>query len=214
MTRRMTPVRSPWPGAARDRWLLGYADIVTLLFACFASLYATERDAGVRQRGHADLLLALEAPRPPDQPPAWLAMLTAQFADVPDLAVEAVPDGIVVSFLEAGAFAPGRADLSDTAALNLARLAEVLAPLPVSIRVEGHTDDRPIQTSAFGSNWELSTARATHVVQRLVEQHGIAAGRLAAAGYAAYRPRLPNISEEARARNRRVDLVILTGGHP
>jgi chemotaxis protein MotB len=75
--------------------------------------------------------------------------------------------------------------------------------------IEGHTDDRPISTAIFPSNWELSTARATEVVRLLIEEGGIAPERLSAAGYGEHRPRVPNDSPEARARNRRVDLVVL-----
>ncbi len=75
--------------------------------------------------------------------------------------------------------------------------------------MEGHSDDVPISTSQFASNWELSTARATRVVEFLVDECGLDPARLAAAGYAEYRPRLPNASAAARARNRRVDIVVL-----
>jgi chemotaxis protein MotB len=79
------------------------------------------------------------------------------------------------------------------------------------IRVEGHTDDAPIHTTAYASNWELSTARAVRVVQMLVDE-GIAPWRLSAAGYAEFHPRVPNETALARARNRRVDIVILDPG--
>ena len=88
-------------------------------------------------------------------------------------------------------------------------MADQLRPLPNQIRVEGHTDDVPIHTPLFASNWELSTARATTVVQLLIEAGGLDPARLAAAGYAEYRPRLPNDSSDHRARNRRVDIVVL-----
>ena len=91
-------------------------------------------------------------------------------------------------------------------------LADRLSALPNPIRVEGHTDDIPIHTSLFASNWELSTARATRVVQFLIEAGAIEPARLAATGYAEYRPRLPNDSSDARARNRRVDILILDAG--
>ena len=79
------------------------------------------------------------------------------------------------------------------------------------IRIEGHTDDVPIHSARFASNWELSTARATAVVQWLIEREGMTPSRLSAAGYGEFHPRVPNDSTEARARNRRVDVVILKG---
>jgi len=75
--------------------------------------------------------------------------------------------------------------------------------------VSGHTDDVAIHGARFASNWELSTARATYVVQRLIEE-GVEPERLSAAGYSEFHPRVANDSPESRARNRRVDIVILT----
>jgi chemotaxis protein MotB len=115
----------------------------------------------------------------------------------------------VISLPEAGSFPAGRAELSAQARNVMLDLAQELRALPNLIRVEGHTDDVPIHTPQFASNWELSTARATTVVQYLIEAGGLDPARLAAAGYAEYRPRLSNDSPDARARNRRVDIVVL-----
>ena len=76
------------------------------------------------------------------------------------------------------------------------------------IRVEGHTDDDPISTPQFPSNWELSTARGTAVVAALLESEKLSAERISAAGYAEYHPIAPNDTTEGRAQNRRVDLVV------
>src|SRR5208283_3722839 len=81
---------------------------------------------------------------------------------------------------------------------------------PYGVRIEGHTDTVPIHTSQFASNWELSTARATELVKILIEQHGIAAERLSAAGYAEFHPVASNSTSKGRQLNRRVDVVILT----
>jgi chemotaxis protein MotB len=81
--------------------------------------------------------------------------------------------------------------------------------MPNEIRVEGHTDGIPIATALYPSNWELSSARATTVGRYLAEQNDIAPGRLIAAGFGEFRPIAPNDTREGRARNRRVDLVVL-----
>jgi chemotaxis protein MotB len=81
--------------------------------------------------------------------------------------------------------------------------------MPAPLRVEGHTDDVPIHTVRFRSNWNLSTARATRVVEFLSTRAGIAPARLSAAGYGEFHPRGPNDSPAGRARNRRVDIVVL-----
>jgi chemotaxis protein MotB len=117
--------------------------------------------------------------------------------------------GIVVSLPEAGSFPAGRADLSPAGRRAMLDLAAKLRDLPNLIRVEGHTDDAPIATTAFASNWDLSAARATRVVRVLVDDGGIDPARLGAVGYAQFRPRVPNVNAPSRARNRRVDIVVL-----
>jgi chemotaxis protein MotB len=214
----------PNPHAARasgDRWLFGYADIVTLLLAVFASLYATGRVSSAEPTPQPfepparSVERALESPvaAEPDVPPASDLALT--FEDVvgdavslPGVDVTTTTRGLVISMPEAGSFPAGRADLSVSAMAVMAELAARLHDLPNLVRVEGHTDDVPIATLQFASNWDLSTARATRVVEFLIDE-GIDPGRLAAAGYAEYRPRLPNDSPASRARNRRVDIVVL-----
>jgi chemotaxis protein MotB len=106
-------------------------------------------------------------------------------------------------------FPSAGAQLSNSAAGVIERLANVLAPLPNAIRVEGHTDNRPINTVAFYSNWELSAARAASVV-RVLAGHGVAPARLAVIGYGEQRPTHPNTTLEGRNANRRVVMVILS----
>jgi chemotaxis protein MotB len=89
-------------------------------------------------------------------------------------------------------------------------VAAALTRIPGQIRMEGHTDDTPIQTRRFPSNWELSTARAISVLRLLANDYGLAAQRLGVAGYGEFFPLVPNDSAENRAKNRRVDVVILT----
>jgi chemotaxis protein MotB len=105
-------------------------------------------------------------------------------------------------------FGSGSAALAPAALAPLGNLADALRPWPNAVRVEGHTDDRPIGTVAFPSNWELSAARAASVV-RLFTQRGVAAQRLAVIGYADQRPSQPNSSAAGRNANRRVVVMIL-----
>ncbi len=105
-------------------------------------------------------------------------------------------------------FGSGVAQLSPAAKLALARLAGALKPWPNAIRVEGHTDDRPIATAAFPSNWELSAARAAGVVHLFMD-HGVAPQRLAVMGFGEYRPAMPNSTASGRNANRRVEVVVL-----
>jgi chemotaxis protein MotB len=105
-------------------------------------------------------------------------------------------------------FDSGVARLSPPAIQALERLAAALAPWPNAVRVEGHTDDRPIRTGTFPSNWELSASRAASVVHLFMD-HGIAPERLAVLGFGQYRPVMPNTTAAGRNANRRVAVVIL-----
>jgi chemotaxis protein MotB len=89
-------------------------------------------------------------------------------------------------------------------------ICENVKETPNHVRVEGHTDDRPINTLQYPSNWELSSARATEVVRYFINNHSMPPDRISALGYGQYRPVRPNNSIENRATNRRVDVVILT----
>jgi chemotaxis protein MotB len=117
--------------------------------------------------------------------------------------------GLVITVRESGSFPVGSADLGDHARALFREIGRSLADLPNSVRLEGHTDDVPIHNGRFSSNWELSTARATAVVAFFVERVGIAPDRLSAAGYGEFHPRVANDSADHRARNRRVDIVVL-----
>ena len=105
-------------------------------------------------------------------------------------------------------FTSGVARLSGTALGILQRLADSLRPFPNAIRIAGHTDNRPINTPAFPSNWELSAARAASVVHLFMDR-GIAAQRLAVIGYGEYQGVMPNTTEIGRNANRRVEVMIM-----
>jgi chemotaxis protein MotB len=106
-------------------------------------------------------------------------------------------------------FAPGSALLESEGRAVLDALVPALRGFDNALAIEGHTDDRPIATSQFPSNWELSTARATSVLRYLAEMHGFAGGRLTASGYGAERPIGDNTIDAGRTANRRVELVVL-----
>lgn len=191
---------------SQQRWLLSYADMVTLLFACFAALYAST----VLPAGQPAPAPAPGAAPTEDRTPLIEALDAALArAGLGGALVRGESRGVVVSLPEAGTFAPGQADLSQAARRAIRELATVLEATAGEIRIEGHTDDTPIATSRFASNWELSAARATEVIRFLLAQTTLAPGRLAAAGYGEFRPVVPNRDAAGRARNRRVDIVVV-----
>ncbi len=124
--------------------------------------------------------------------------------------------GLVVSIVTDDVlFATGSATLRSTGGRVLDSIVGVLRTLPNDIAVEGHTDNVPIQSPQFATNWELSAIRATTVLRFLADGHGIASARLSSAGYADQRPVAPNSTAQGRARNRRVAVVVLAdlSGH-
>ena len=218
---------------SHDRWLVSYADFVTLMFAFFTTLYAIS-SVDAQKLGTMANSLSEAFDQPADAPaplsdrtdPTVLEaaararelsglreQLTTHLED--DIASDLVDvrldgRGLVISLHEAGAFVTASADLSANAEDLIATVGAAILDLENIVRVEGHTDDVPILTSRYQSNWELSTARATSVVSFLVDRMGIPANRMAIAGYGEFRPLAPNDSEANRARNRRVDIVVLS----
>lgn len=224
---------SPDPRPSHDRWLVSYADFVTLMFAFFTTMYAISSvDAQKLDTMAEALSIAFDqpgeaVPLPLDPTDAtWieaaarvreLAGLRDQLAthladdiagDLVDLRLDG--RGLVISLHEAGAFATASAELAPAARTLITTVGLAVRDLDNIVRVEGHTDDRPIFTQRYRSNWELSTARATSVVTFLVENMNIPSQRLAIAGYGEFRPLGPNDSDANRAKNRRVDIVVLS----
>ncbi|KYO64579.1 Motility protein B [Thermovenabulum gondwanense] len=117
--------------------------------------------------------------------------------------------GLTIRFLEGALFDSGKAVIKDNSKEILDKIAPILKDSNHHIRVEGHTDNVPIHTREFPSNWELSTARAVNVVRYFIEVHGINPKKISAAGYGEYRPVVPNDTDKNRALNRRVDIIIL-----
>jgi chemotaxis protein MotB len=117
--------------------------------------------------------------------------------------------GLLVRFLDNVFFDSGKADLKPEAKEIITKVAEILKKNNYSIRIEGHTDNVPMHSFRFPSNWELSTTRAVNVVRFLIEINGLEAKRLSASGYADQHPVDSNDTPEGRQKNRRVDMVIL-----
>ncbi len=126
-----------------------------------------------------------------------------------EMNLEVTPEGFVISLRELGFFDSGQADLLPGAGEKIIRVAKVLSRPGLEIRVNGHSDDQPIHTAQFASNWELSTARAMSVLRLLVNEGGFDPTKISASGFGEYRPVGDNATPEGRRMNRRVDLVVL-----
>jgi chemotaxis protein MotB len=225
-----------------DRWLVSYADFITLLFAFFVVMYALSSVSDGKYRVLSVSLVnafgsnkAVEQIAPVAQPfPLDLAsrkvnksiamqakqreQMRGMAQDILKVMDSLVHDGqvrvtqsnrgISVEINASLLFASGQAQLRPESERALQQVARVLANSEQGIQVEGYTDDTPISTSQFPSNWELSAARASSVV-RLFSANGVAEPRLSVIGFGANRPVTPNESAEGRARNRRVTVMIL-----
>jgi chemotaxis protein MotB len=120
------------------------------------------------------------------------------------------PRGLVISLKDTEFFDSGKANVRARSMYLLDNITEAISKYSNSIRIEGHTDNIPIKTSQFPSNWELSTARATNIVHYLMDAHAFPPDKLSAIGYGEYRPVADNNTEEGRQKNRRVDVVVLS----
>ena len=140
------------------------------------------------------------------------ADLKSRFADVnmdDKIKLKTEKRGWVISLTEKTFFNSGEAEMKPDALAILDTIATTISKLPQQIRIEGHTDNTPIHTARFPSNWELSTARATFVINYLISKFNFTPTRLAAGGYGEYHPVAGNNTPEGRAANRRVDIVLL-----
>lgn len=232
-----------------ERWLISYADFITLLFAFFVVMYAISSINEGKYRVLSDSLINAFKKAPTDDQPLRLGSsqnktrpikpatpkklasdidprIKKRAEDMRQIAQDLLKileplisnnqvkitqsvRGVTVEINAAVLFAPGQATLQPNIVKALTSVAQILAQAPNQIQVEGHTDDIPINTPYYPSNWELSSARASSVV-RLFSANDIAPDRLVAIGYADNRPVVPNTDSESRARNRRVTMLIIS----
>lgn len=253
--------KKPEKHANHERWLVSYADFITLLFAVFVTLYAMSQTdkrkveeviASLRESfgytkssvaNKANMmdttdLRAIPSLKPeavnmgPTQPEmrmskagreernanekdfkvikTSLEAYLIKHAQQDKVKMDIDRRGLVISLKEAGLFDSGSAFIKVSSYPLLSKIAESLVQYNNHIRVEGHTDNIPIASQAFKSNWELSTARATNIVHHLVNHYHFDAAKISATGYGEFRPAEDNGTEEGRAKNRRVNIVMLS----
>lgn len=231
--------KAPEPEAPEnhERWIVSYADMLTLLFALFVVLYATS-DANpqklqsvrysIDQAFSVGVLQGSNGASPifdsgggltpsiseiKSNNLAGLTETLDGFAEANNIEgkiqVRSDADSITISLADNLLFDSGSADLKPGSQDVLLLVASALSGLPNQMRVEGHTDDIPVNSPDFATNWELSAARASRVLRFLSEQGGIKADQLFLAGYAETQPVGDNATPEGRALNRRADIVIL-----
>jgi len=243
--------RVPRSRVTHDRWLVSYADFITLLFGFFVVLYAF---ANTDKKKQADLPGAVDSAFRnlsvfhgtswligsgsrnsvgADASPAVSAVMRedvlspvrvrgdlnrirreleqalAVQVGTHQISIAMSREGLVISLREAGFFGSGSANPKPGTSATLRQVAASLGRTPYDIRIEGHTDNVPIHTTEFDSNWELSSARATRIARLILDLNTISPERISVAGYAEFHPAASNDTASGRAQNRRVDLVVL-----
>ncbi len=217
-----------------ERWLVSYADFITLLFAFFVVMYSISSVNEGKFRVVSQSIVEALNPminmsattlrfQPENQggPTSNLAIsIDMQVYKKLSEAIQATDSkgrvkvaqgerGVTISITDTTLFKPGEAIVLSEASETLIRVASVLNDFPHQIRIEGHTDNMPIHTKEFPTNWELSAARALNITRFLTEGGYLPAERLAASGYGEFHPIASNDTPEERSQNRRVELVIL-----
>jgi chemotaxis protein MotB len=229
--------------ANHDRWIISYADFVTLMFALFVAMYAISlkdhnsgkrvsesvreavasgglsktmqmfmaekqkhparelSDKAIQEKSHIDPSLR--------EPFLRLSQDLKQQIDAGAIRLQLDQRGLVISLQEKAFFPSGDDAIYSQAYSSIEQLAKTISKLSNPIRLEGHTDSVPIHTERFKNNWELSTARSIALLQLFEERFHLDTNRFAVAGYAQTMPIASNDTEEGKARNRRVEIVIL-----
>jgi chemotaxis protein MotB len=231
-----------------DRWLLTYADLITLLMAFFVVMYSLSRVDIQKFKAIAQSLasvfpvsqsafvplpgvggrkgtepVSVTRQEPQGTGPGAtgektpMQKMADQFQQLvqaeglgSSVTVSASPDGhrVMIRLAESLLFEPGSAELSPQALGFIDKVAAILGAANKLVRVEGHTDNVPIHTAQFHSNWELSTARASSVIRYMIEKFNFSPELLSASGYGEFRPVAPNDTPENRGKNRRVEFVV------
>jgi len=220
-----------------ERWLITYADLITLLLAFFIMMYVFSKQdankyeevigrlktiftggAGVISQGNQTSSLPLDLPvKAVDSADKEIQKkleeqiknLAGSEAMQKSISIFTDERGVVIRILDKAFFDEGKADLKERARSALDGIVPVITKIENSIRIEGHTDNVPISNDEFKSNWELSARRATEVVRYFVEKHDFPPQRISAVGYAEYKPVASNDSAESRALNRRIEIIVI-----
>jgi len=208
-----------------DRWVVSYADFITLLFALFTTLYAISHvDLGKLERFTGSMRSAFKVSgieavssnvivgiKPVNYVDVGLEKDLQEafnkFGILEGIVISRDQRGVILSFSDALLFESGSADLRKEARPFLATAAALIKRSQRLVSIEGHTDNLPLRSTRYASNLELSTARASRTYSFLLDEEVVNPERLSASGYGEYRPAASNASLEGRTRNRRVDIV-------
>jgi chemotaxis protein MotB len=195
-------------GAVRDRWLLSYTDMVTILLILFVSVAAQGMKARILPPPAPSPAIA-PRPAPPMAPPRPTLVEAERKLKPEGLDVKLESRGLVISLLQSILFASGEDQVNHEAWPSLSRIADVIRENKNKIVLVGHADTTPIHNRRFRDNWQLSAARSLSLLALLTTQYGIPESRLSIESFGSNQPLGPNDTQAGRAANRRVEILIL-----
>lgn len=217
-------------GGNHERWLLTYSDLITLLMIFFVVMYSMSqvdkaKFAAVAQQlsivmgGGSETVLVdpgsgimKDLPNSPNEQMDEAAKSLEEYIVQNGLGTMAKiyrdERGLIISLNEGLLFDLGSAEVDDKSKEILAKIASSVKPMPNFVRIEGFTDNIPIKTARFASNWELASQRAINVAKIMMD-NGIAGERISTVSYGEYRPMYPNDSNEHKKLNRKVDIIVI-----
>lgn len=195
-----------------ERWLISWADFLTLLFTFFVALYALST---IDQKKAEDLTVSLRTVfkiiEPPIkteiQKPEVIKELEKALSQYPEISIKESQRGYIITIQDSILFNSGEYELNEKSKQALDKIISAIRMLPYKISIEGHTDNVPVKSSVIRSNWDLSALRALSILYYFKDS-GISPDRLSATGFGEYRPIADNDTEEGRAKNRRVEIVL------
>lgn len=196
-----------------DRWLISYADFLTLIFTFFVALYALstidKEKAVAFSESLSKVFKIMDNPIKTEfEKPEIIKQLEISLREYKEITVKETHRGIVIGLKDNLLFKSGEYNLNPEAYKILNIVTENIRGLPNKISIEGHTDNVPIKTELIRSNWDLSSLRALSVLYYFKDM-GISPDRLSATGFGEYYPIADNETEEGRSKNRRVEIVIV-----
>lgn len=206
----MTRPNLPPPPQPVPQWQTIYCSLMLLLVVFFVMLIAysaIDKDRFLKIKDLARMAPAVSQPLPDmNQAMQSLRQLSVNLGIKDEFSVVRTQEGVKAVVPNPILFASGDASLGEGVYPILDGIGKIAEQSHLTIQVEGHTDNLPIHTAKFPSNWELSTMRAVNIL-RYLQHHGIPPGRLAAIGFAEYRPAATNDTPEGRQKNRRIEIL-------
>jgi chemotaxis protein MotB len=195
--------------SSRDRWMVSYLDVLTILLILFVAMAAQTLQNSQKRLAPALPQAAAPVTPPPTEEPSAALDAIRQELEKSHLDVQLDSRGVVVSLPQALLFAPGEDRINADALPAVSVIGDVLSRIPNNVSLVGHTDAVPIHNRRFANNWELAAGRGLRLLELLSSRYGIAESRLSVASFGSYDPKGSNDTPDGRASNRRVEIIIL-----